>query len=162
MSKLDRISSTRVGGVGALLALSVALAGCGTTSGSTRLDETGNRIADRTGYQADDAPENSAYYLQALKGGLLARMQGLKMSVNDRKRGLEAEYRALESAPGGQAVVWEGAGGLRGEVTAAVPYQVGSQNCRQYTHTVNAGGAIPTTARGAACRNSNGSWTPLS
>ncbi|MCR5858930.1 hypothetical protein [Mesorhizobium sp. J428] len=50
--------------------------------------------------------------------------------------------------------------GRYGEVAAAQPYRVGSQDCRQYTHTVTLGGA-QNVARGTACRNSDGSWTPL-
>ncbi|RVL10855.1 hypothetical protein CN147_33640, partial [Sinorhizobium meliloti] len=70
-----------------------------------------------------------------------------------------AEYRALEAAPCGQPVAWQGRG-VSGSVVAAAPYQVGSQNCRQYSHTVTVK-SQQTTARGAACRNSDGSWTPL-
>ena len=49
--------------------------------------------------------------------------------------------------------------GRYGEVVAAQPYRVGSQDCRQYTQTVFTGGSR--TARGTACRNADGSWTPL-
>lgn len=141
--------------------LLIPLAGCTTTSGSTRLDDTGEQMAAVA--QDDDAEtENSAYYIKALRGGLVARVPGLKLGDANRSRALEAEYKALETSPGGQAVMWEGDGGTRGEVIAAVPYQVGSQNCRQYSHTVTLKGAAPLTARGAACRNTNGSWTPLS
>jgi surface antigen len=140
--------------------LMIPLAACSTTSGSTRLDETGERMAAAT----DDGtePETSAYYIKALRGGLVGRMPTIKLSNANLGRALEAEYRALESSPGGQSVVWDGDGGTRGEVIAAVPYQVGSQNCRQYSHTVTLKGAAPQIARGAACRNANGSWTPLS
>lgn len=143
------------------LLMSVALAGCSTTSGSTRLDETGQQIADAQ--DGDDGqPASSLYYIQALKGGLVARVSGLKISKSDRVRALEAEYKALETAPGGQKVTWDGKGGAHGEVVAATPYQVGSQNCRQYSHSISMNGGAPVTARGAACRNANGSWTPLS
>jgi surface antigen len=57
-------------------------------------------------------------------------------------------------------VTWAG-GEVRGEVVAAAPYQVGQQNCRQFTHKVVSGGR-ELQARGAACRNPNGTWTPLS
>ena len=144
-----------------LLLLASLLAGCSTTSGSTRLDETGEQLADNND-STGDQPENAAFYIQALKGGLVARITGLKISKNDQARALEAEYKALETTPGGQKVVWDGNGGAHGEVVAATPYQVGSQNCRQYNHSVSVNGGAPLTARGAACRNANGSWTPLS
>jgi surface antigen len=144
------------GNAAALLAI-VLLSACSTTSGSSRLDETGERIADQASYE----PETSAYYIKALNGGLISRVAGVKLSGADRSRALEAEYKALEIAPSGQSVAWQGSG-IRGEVTAAVPYQVGSQNCRQYTQSVApSGAATPLLARGAACRNRNGSWTPL-
>ena len=108
-----------------------------------------------------DVPETSAYYIQALNGGLISRVGGLKLSSSDKARALEAEYKVLEAAPSGQPVAWEGSA-VRGEVVAAVPYQVGSQNCRQYSHSVTVrNAAAPVVARGAACRNRNGSWTPL-
>lgn len=143
----------------ALLAISL-LSACATTSGSDRLDETGEQMAETA--TAADEPETSAYYIQALNGGLVSRIGGVKLSGSDKARALEAEYKVLEGAPSGQMVAWEGSGDLKGEVMAAVPYQVGSQNCRQYTHSVVVkGGATPLVARGAACRNKNGSWTPL-
>jgi surface antigen len=142
-----------------ILALSVLLAGCNTTSGSTRLDQAGEELAATD--VDPDQPENATFYIQALRGGLMARIAGLKISKSDRARALEAEYKALETSPGGQKIVWDGAGGVHGEVVAATPYQVGSQNCRQYTHSISVKGAAPLMARGAACRNANGSWTPL-
>ena len=140
-----------------ILALAT-LTACSTTSGSTRIDETGENIANATSTE----PESSAYYIQALHGGLVSRIPGVRLSGPDRSRALEAVYKVLESAPGGQSVVWEGTGGLKGEVVAAAPYQVGSQNCRQYSHSIAVrDGVAPAIARGAACRNANGSWTPL-
>ena len=65
----------------------------------------------------------------------------------------------LRGTPAGKAVDWQGSRG-GGSVTAAQPYRVGSQDCRQYTQTVNAGGQSRS-ARGTACRNPDGSWTPL-
>jgi len=143
-------------GIG-LIAVSL-LSACTTTSGSSRLDETGEEIANASVQE----PETSAYYIQALKGGLVSRISGVKLASSDRARALETEYKVLESAPSGQSVAWQGSGSLKGEVMAAVPYQVGSQNCRQYTHSlVLKDGGEPLVARGAACRNANGSWTPL-
>jgi surface antigen len=137
------------------------LSGCGaTTSGSTRLDYAGGQISDATGYELAEKPEAASFYIQALRGGLVNRMAGLKLSDADKSRALEAEYKALESAPNGQAVVWD-SNGVHGEVSAAAPYQVGSQNCRQYTHTITVKKSDPFAARGAACRNAGGAWTPL-
>jgi surface antigen len=130
-----------------LIAVSLLLSGCGTAS----------RDAGKTA--STMTPETSASYIAALGGGVIGRTAGLSISKADRQRALEAEYRALEVARGGQPVVWEGSG-ISGTVVAAAPYQVGSQNCRQYSHTVTIKGQ-ESVARGAACRNANGTWTPL-
>ncbi|ASY62111.1 Outer membrane lipoprotein-related protein [Sinorhizobium sojae CCBAU 05684] len=140
------------GGRIAIVASAVALAGCATSSGSR-----GTAAAALGSTTTGGA--SSSTYIEALQGGVIARLSGVDLSKSDRQRALEAEYRALEAAPGGQPVLWEGQG-VSGSVVAAAPYQVGSQNCRQYSHTVTITGQS-TTARGAACRNSDGSWTPL-
>ncbi|KQV63841.1 hypothetical protein [Rhizobium sp. Root1220] len=103
-------------------------------------------------------PPASAAFIAALDGGIVGR-SGVTLSDSDRQRALEAEYRALEGAAVGQPVVWSGRN-VSGKVVAAAPYQVGSQNCRQYTHRVTVDGR-ETVARGSACRNDNGSWSPL-
>lgn len=123
--------------------VSLALVGCTTSSGG----------------RTATAKANSAVYIAALQGGIVSRA-GVELSRSEMQRALEAEYRALEAAPGGQPVAWAGSN-VRGEVVAAAPYQVGKQNCRQFTHKVVSGGR-ELQARGAACRNSNGTWTPLS
>ncbi|CAN7573467.1 hypothetical protein [Pararhizobium sp. LjRoot238] len=130
-----------------LIASALLLSGCGTTSRDA--GKTGGTVTSNT----------SASYIAALGGGVIGRTAGLSISKADRQRALEAEYRALEVARGGQPVVWEGSG-ISGSVVAAAPYQVGSQNCRQYSHTVTVKGQ-DSVARGAACRNPNGTWTPL-
>jgi surface antigen len=141
-----------------VLLMSALAAGCTTTSGSSRLDQAGQQLSDS---QDDTQPADSAYYIRALNGGLVSQIPGLKLSKSDRARALEAEYKVLEATPSGDKVVWDG-DDTHGEVVAAPPYQVGSQNCRQYSHSVSINSGAPMTARGAACRNANGSWTPLS
>jgi len=126
----------------------VLLSGCGSTSGQKTTLAGGTQ-----------KPNASAPLIAALDGGVIGRDAGLAIGKADRQRALEAEYRALEAAPGGQPVVWEGSD-VSGSVVAAAPYQVGSQNCRQYSHTVTIKGQ-QSVARGAACRNADGSWTPL-
>lgn len=135
-----------------MVASGVALAGCGTTSSGQ-----GGAVAGLGA--ASTRVASSATYIEALQGGVVSRLGGVELGKSDRQRALEAEYRALEAAPGGQPVAWQGRG-VSGSVVAAAPYQVGSQNCRQYSHTVTVK-SQQTTARGAACRNSDGSWTPL-
>ncbi|WP_137132766.1 hypothetical protein [Rhizobium sp. FY34] len=121
------------------------LAGCTTTGGGP----SGGIFTAR-------APATP--YIAALQGGIVGRT-GVDISTSDRQRALEAEYQALEATAVGQPVAWSGRN-AKGEVVAAAPYQVGSQNCRQYSHTLSAGGP-DVKARGVACRNADGTWSPL-
>lgn len=131
-----------------MLALSLVLSACGTVGGSKILPSIGKTPTART--------ETSL--LTPLGNGLLGNV-ATQMNAADRRKALEAEYRALEYSPTGKAVSWS-SGSNSGEVTAAQPYQVGSQNCRQYSHSYDINGSTQT-SRGTACRNEDGTWTPL-
>lgn len=134
-----------------LLAVGFTVSGCLTAGGrdiAVATDPSTEAIAARV--------------IAAMKGGLVGGPVGAGLTEAEKRRALEAEYRALEHTPPGEAVAWgeEGGSGGYGEVIAAQPYSVGSQNCRQYTLTVTAKGRTRQ-ARGTACRNPDGSWTPL-
>jgi len=137
----------------AFLAATMALCGCSTLGSGGGPSTSSPAAAGPTG---PAAPET---IISAMDGGLIGGSIGQGLSQGDRRTALQAEYRALEYTPGGKAVDWQGSG-VTGSVTAAQPYRVGSQDCRQYTQTVNAGGQSRS-ARGTACRNADGSWTPL-
>lgn len=137
-----------------VLILAGALAGCSTSGGSRSLLPSPPQ-------QARTPAASPGDIIGRLNGGLLAQGIGRALQPDERKLALEAEYHALEEAPGGEATAWQSPDRpVSGKVVAAPPYQVGSQNCRQYTHTVTINGASRE-ARGAACRNADGSWTPL-
>lgn len=136
--------------VALIVALSL-LAGCT----STGLDRPGSG-----GLIAPSVEAGRAAILRNMNGGLIGGTVGSGLSERERRTALEAEYRALEYTPSGQAVAWTGDAGRSGEVVAAQPYRVGSQDCRQYVHKVTIGGQTGQ-ARGTACRNADGSWTPL-
>lgn len=93
-------------------------------------------------------------------GGLVGGPFGQGLSPDDRQAGLNAEYKALEYAGGGELIAWTGKSGSSGSVVAAQPYRVGSQDCRQYKHELTALGKT-SSARATACRNNDGSWTLL-
>lgn len=135
----------------AFVAATIALSGCSTLGGVRTPAAT-----PAAGPTTPAAPET---IISAMDGGLIGGSIGSNLRDGDRRMALQAEYRALEYTPGGKAVDWQGSG-VTGSVTAAQPYRVGSQDCRQYTHTVSRGGQSQT-ARGTACRNPDGSWTPL-
>lgn len=104
----------------------------------------------------------SAAIVRAMNGGLVGGQIGADLSAADRGKALEAEYRALEYTQAGQKVAWKSdSGAVTGEVMAAAPYRVGSQDCRQYTHVVTSANGTRS-ARGTACRNPDGTWTNVS
>lgn len=141
-----------------LVASALALSGCSTVR------SVGHQAfrAEPPAPVAGKAGPGSSELIGKLDGGIIGRKIGSELSPSDRRLALEAEYRALEETPGGKPVTWQDPNGtVSGKVVAAPPYQVGSQNCRQYTHTVTINGTKQE-ARGAACRNKDGSWTPLS
>lgn len=132
--------------------LSLGMSGCASSSAGTPV------LSLLSG--SDEAASNGV--LAALDGGIIGPVAGDRLSREDRVRALQAEYQALETVPVGSTVSWSGRrSGLAGEVRAAQAYQVGSQNCRQYIHTVQGAGAEPLIARGTACRDSAGAWKPL-
>ena len=142
--------SRKMFAVGLSMAGIAMLSGCATASRASVVP----LAFAAPSYSSGDA------YIRALDGGLISQANGLTLSEEDKKLALQAEYKALEDAPGGQAVPWSGGSGIKGTVVAATPYQVGSQNCRQYSQTVNDDGKA-VVARGAACRNDNGTWSLL-
>ena len=141
----------QVASFAATIVLSVAVSGCST------IGSDAGRTSAAAGSTAPAAPET---IISAMDGGLIGGAIGSNLRESDRREALQAEYRALEYTPAGKPVEWQGGGGATGSVTAAQPYRVGSQDCRQYTHAVSNGGRNQT-ARGTACRNPDGSWTPL-
>ncbi|WP_394690008.1 RT0821/Lpp0805 family surface protein [Hoeflea sp.] len=149
------MSSAKIAGAAVVLAM---LAGCTKTSAIAPLSF--GPVTESA--SATAKPAGSDAILEALNGGILPQDAASTLSRAERLRALEAEYQALEKTPGGQSVAWASpVGGASGEVKAGTPYQVGQQNCRQYTHSVQIKGTV-VTGRGAACRNADGSWTPLS
>lgn len=139
----------------AAVILAAALTGCSTSS------VVGQTPLAHSFAQAQPQRTMSVSIVEAMGGGLIGGRLGAALDTRERRRALEAEYRALEYTPAGQSVAWGRKGAsVQGEVVAGSPYRVGSQNCRQYTHTVQSNGRGQT-ARGTACRNADGSWTPL-
>jgi surface antigen len=151
----DMVGEDMKSGVLTLLALTL-LSGCGTLGfGKKKPDPVPvtQPVVEKT------QPGNGL--IDRLSGGLIGQKLGKSLDASDRQPALEAEYKALEETKAGQAVAWANpATGHGGSVTAAQPYRVGSQNCRQYTHTFSLGSPSET-VRGTACRNTDGSWTPL-
>jgi surface antigen len=68
---------------------------------------------------------------------------------------------ALETGRSGAPVEWRNPdSGRYGRVVPEPAYDYRGTKCRRYTHTIYIGGR-PEVAQGTACRNPDGTWTPL-
>lgn len=134
-----------------------AIAGCTSATVQRSADVPLSAFAAQT-----DTIQVDPQLIAALHGGIISQAPGAKLPDTDVKLALSAEYRALEYGQSGKAVEWTNlANGDSGQVVAAQPYRVGSQDCRSYRHTVFVTTG-PISTNGTACRNADGSWTPLS
>jgi surface antigen len=124
--------------IAALVAAAV-VAGC----------QSGGPTTTSLGYAAGSAT--------TVKGGPIGDTIGRGLSGEDRRAALEAEYRALEFGRTGSPVEWRGRRGVTGEVVPGPPYRINETSCRDYTHTIHAGGEAES-ARGTACRTASGAW----
>lgn len=146
MASLRRLSP--LSGVAFLL----ALAGCTSNGLNTSLAPTA--LSQETKTVA------SGELIAALDGGLITRLTSKGIARGDKAIALQKEYLALEYTAPGEAVIWQGKA-ISGSIVPSQPYRVGSQDCRQYEHTVVEGG-VESSAKGTACRNEGGSWSLLS
>jgi surface antigen len=122
-------------GSGALLGAAVAGGG------------TGNRLAGAA--------------IGGVLGGLIGNRIGASLDEQDRQRAYAAQMQALEAGPSGAPVSWRNPdSGRYGTVVPGPAYQEAGRNCRSFTHTIYIDGQ-PQTARGTACRNPDGTWTPI-
>jgi surface antigen len=98
----------------------------------------------------------------AALGGLIGNRVGAALDDEDRQRAYAAQLQALETGQSGAPVTWRNPdSGRYGTVVPGPAYQQGPATCRQYSHTIYIDGR-PQAARGTACRNPDGSWTPVS
>ncbi len=151
----------------AIALLGAAAAGCsgnpgiqkqefGTVAGATTGAIIGSQFGSTTGDRV------AAGVAGALIGGLIGNRIGAAMDDDDKKHAYVAQIQALESGPSGAPVSWRNPdSGRYGSIVPGPAYQQQGLNCRHYTHTIYLDGT-PQTARGAACRNPDGSWTPVS
>ena len=71
----------------------------------------------------------STSIVSAMNGGLIGGSIGSGLRDAEKRKGLEAEYKALEYNTSGQKVTWKSDNSSHyGEVVAAQPYRVGSQD----------------------------------
>jgi surface antigen len=97
----------------------------------------------------------------AIVAGVVGATIGLSLNAEDRRRALEAEFRALEFGIPGAATLWNGVTpSVYGEVVPGPRYSVNEYECRDYTHTIYVG-ANREAGRGTSCRVAGGAWGPV-
>ena len=156
--------------IAAVILLSAGLAACANNerfaqapheSGGTLLGAAagaliGSQIGGSTGARVASGVAG------ALIGGWLGNRIGASMDEQDRQRAYAAQMAALENGAAGAPVSWQNPqSGHKGTVVPGPNYSRDGTRCRDFTHTVYIDGR-PEVARGQACRNPDGTWTPVS
>ena len=130
----------------------LSLIGCSSTSGPYGGVGTSS---------IDNSSQQQSLTHPKLNGAIIGQQIGTGLDATSIRAALQAEYDALETGKPGQNINWAGSNGLTGFVTPQQTYQVGSQNCRRYIHTIVLNGQRQQ-GSGTACRNPDGSWSALS
>lgn len=148
----------------------LSLAGCAgnPATGVGPRQNTGTLLGAVTGavvgsqFGGDRGSRVAAGVAGAALGGLIGNRIGAALDDEDRRLAYEAQLAALESGRSGAPRSWRNPdSGRYGTVVPGPAYDQGGVPCRQFTHTIYIDGR-PQTARGTACRNQDGSWTPVS
>ncbi|MDO9414004.1 MAG: RT0821/Lpp0805 family surface protein [Pseudolabrys sp.] len=153
----------------AIAAMGLSLAACaGTPDGPGPRENTGTLLGAGTGALLGAAVAGggtgdrlAGAAIGGLLGGLVGNRIGASLDEEDRRRAYEAQMDALERSPSGAPVSWKNPdSGRYGTIVPGPAYQQRGQDCRSFTHSIYINGQ-PQTARGTACRNPDGTWTPL-
>ena len=153
----------------AIATLGLALAACAGNpeTGAGPKENTGTLVGavagGLIGSQIGGGPGErvAAGVAGAVIGGLIGNRIGAALDDEDKQRAYAAQMEALERGPSGAPVNWRNPdSGRYGTIVPGPAYANAGRNCRSYTHTIYIDGR-PQTARGTACRNPDGSWTPL-
>ena len=143
-----------------MCAAALVLMGCetkqdtGTLMGAIAGGVIGNQFGKGSGRVAST-------FAGAVIGGIVGNEIGRSLDARDRQLAQQAEYDAWERGQAGRAVRWQNPdNGRYGEVIPEKPYRRGALDCRDYVHKVYIDGR-PQTMRGTACRNPDGTWSPV-
>ena len=131
----------------------------------TEKDRTIRRTADCgrlwEGEDWGKSPAQTALYPAGSTSSARRPPVGASLDDEDKRRAYAAEIEALDRGQSGAPVAWRNPdSGRYGSVVPGPAYVDRGRNCRAYTETIYIDGR-PQTARGTACRNPDGSWTPL-
>lgn len=160
------MSSTRIIAITAFMGMTLAAcAGDPSSGGAGPKQNTGTLIGALGGaligsqFGGGTGDRIAAGVAGAAIGGLIGNQIGASMDEEDKRQAYAAEIQALDGAPGAP-VAWRNPNsGRYGSVVPGPAYEMAGAQCRQYTHTIYIDGQ-PQTARGSACRNPDGTWTP--
>ena len=153
--------------------LAIVLIGAGLTAcagdpytGTGPKENTGTLVGGLTGaligsqIGGSTRSQVGAAVAGALIGGMIGNRIGAAMDDEDKQRAYAAQLEALEQGPPGAPVAWRNPdSGRYGSIVPGPQYDRPGLTCRQYTHTSYIDGRTQT-ARGAACRNPDGTWSP--
>lgn len=154
----------------AVAAIGLSLAACaGTPDGPGPRENTGTLLGAGTGALLGAAVAGggtgdrlAGAAIGGLLGGLIGNRIGASLDDQDKRLAYEAQMNALEKSQSGAPVSWRNPdSGRYGTIVPGPAYVDAGHNCRSFTHTIYIDGK-PQTARGTACRNPDGTWTPLS
>ncbi len=161
-----RLSAARVF---AVLGLAASLAACAGNpeTGTGPKENTGTLVGALGGaaigsqFGGGTSGHIAGALIGAGVGALIGNRIGAALDDEDKKRAYAAEMEALERGQSGAPVAWRNPdSGRYGSVVPGPAYMNNGRNCRAYTETIYIDGR-PQTARGTACRNPDGSWTPI-
>lgn len=151
----------------ALAALALTLAGCASESGLAPRQDAGAFFGAITGGLIGASMGNTTgsrvagAVVGAAAGGILGGAIGASLDERDRARAYAAEMQALEYGEPGVPTGWRGEGsGRYGTIVPGAYYDRAGNRCRDFTHSIYIDGR-PQTARTTACRNPDGTWTPV-
>ncbi|MEZ5785236.1 MAG: RT0821/Lpp0805 family surface protein [Xanthobacteraceae bacterium] len=145
------------------------LAGCAgdPVTGAGPRENTGTLLGAVTGAaigsQIGGSPGSriAAGVAGAAIGGMIGNRIGAALDDEDRRLAYEAQMAALEAGPSGAPRTWRNPdSGRYGTIVPGPAYERGGEQCRHFTHTIYIDGR-PQSARGTACRNPDGTWTPV-
>ena len=142
---------------GAIVALSaLALAGCANDGSFGPHRDTGMLDTNFT-----NGPVTTASAGRPATTAPGANPLGAGLDERDRQRAYAAEMQALEHGEPGEPTGWRGdRPGRYGTIVPGAPYERNGTRCRDYSHTIYIDGK-PQIARMSACRNPDGSWSPV-
>ena len=143
-----------------------SLAACASNPNAGPHENTGTLVGGLTGAvigsQVPGSPRSqvTAAVAGAVIGGMIGNRIGAAMDDADKQLAYAAQIEALEQGSPGTPVAWRNPdSGRYGSIVPGPAYDRQGLKCRQFTHTIYIDGQ-PQTARGAACRNPDGTWSP--